>query len=80
MTILGCRPVDNGAVAANTGDVQLQLAGDALLVVDDPQRLFSADFDFGDLEKLYLNISNNYREFRYNLIVESFNVNFLPSP
>ena len=59
MAILGRRPVDSGTVAADAGDVQLQLAGDALLVVDDPQRLFSADFDFGDLEKLYLNISNN---------------------
>ena len=42
-------PVVSGAIATDAGDVQLQLTGNALLVVDDPQRLLSADFDSGDL-------------------------------
>ncbi len=43
-------PVVSWAITANTSDVQLQLAGNALLVVDDPQGLFSTDFDSGDLQ------------------------------
>lgn len=43
-------PVEGRAIAANTGDVQLQLAGNALLEVDDPQRLFRIDLDSGELK------------------------------
>jgi hypothetical protein len=37
------------AITTDTGDVELQLAGDALLVVDNPQRFFGIDFDSGEL-------------------------------
>jgi hypothetical protein len=42
-------PVESRADAADAGEVHLQLAGDTLLEVDDPQRLVGTDFDSGDL-------------------------------
>ena len=52
LALLGSRfPVVSGAIATDAGDVHLQLTGDALLVVDDPQRLLGTDFDSGDLKK-----------------------------
>ena len=37
------------SIGADAGDVQLQLAGDALLEVGDPVRLIRTDFDGDDL-------------------------------
>ena len=49
-------PVNSRAVFADAGDVHLQLAGDALLEVDDPQRLISTDFDSSELKGNSVNL------------------------
>ena len=49
LSVLRNRPVDGGTVATDTSDVQLQLASDTFLEVDDPLRLIGADFDPSDL-------------------------------
>ena len=41
--------VESSAFITDTGNIQLQLAGDAFLDVDDPQGLSSSGFDSGDL-------------------------------
>jgi len=43
------RPVKDRAIGAASAQVNLQLTGDALLEVDDPQRLVSANLDAGEL-------------------------------
>lgn len=48
-------------LATDTGNVQLQLTGNAFLVVDDPLRFLSIDFNSGDLniDKLNQQLSNS---------------------
>lgn len=41
--------VESSAIITDTRNVQLQLAGNAFLDVDDPQWLTSSGFDSGDL-------------------------------
>ena len=44
------RPVKNRSVGAATAEVNLQLTGDALLEVDNPKRLISANLDASELD------------------------------
>lgn len=46
---LGGVPVGRRVVTTNTSKVQLQLAGDALLVVNNPHGFLSANFDVDEL-------------------------------
>ena len=52
------RPVKGLTIGAVSTQVNLQLTGDALLEVDDPQRLISADFNSGDLLITLSNINS----------------------
>ena len=45
------RPINRLAIGTNTRDVQLKLAGDGLLVVDNPEGLVLSDLDAIDLTK-----------------------------
>lgn len=47
--ILGLGPVDSRTITTDTGDVHLQLAGDALLEIDDRLGLIRTDFNSSDL-------------------------------
>lgn len=59
LTLLGGRPIGNGAVTTDTAEVQLQLTGDALFVVNNPQRLLRTDLDSDELSIRSLKIIIN---------------------
>jgi hypothetical protein len=42
--------IESSAIVTDTRNVQLQLASDSFLDVDDPQGLTSSSFDSGDLQ------------------------------
>ena len=55
------RPVKDRAIGAASAPVNLQLTGDALLEVDNPQRLISTNLDASELDMKTIGIKLHYK-------------------